>query len=138
MKTFKSLEPIEKRYTEEEVNAIVEKCQGVRTTMCKVIDCTQRQLHYYLEKHPEVKKSMLIARDKIIDMAEKVIRENLTQTEDPELRQRAAEFTLKSLGRLRGWNPCNAPVMEIDTKVQDGQTIVRAIFGIPDDAGANS
>ena len=57
---------------------------------------------------------MLDAREHILDLAESVIRENLTQTKDPYLRQKCAEFTLKTIGRHRGWGIGDYPAMQVN------------------------
>ena len=54
---------------------------------------------------------MIDARESILDFAEKVIWENMIQTKDPYLRQKAAEFTLKTIGRHRGWGIGDYPSM---------------------------
>ena len=78
MKTNKTLPAIKKRYSYDEVVDAIQKAEGVRTTICKVLDCSQTQLRNYLEEHPELKQVMLDAREHILDLAESVIRENLT------------------------------------------------------------
>ena len=114
MKTNKTLPAIKKRYRYDEVVDVIQRSEGVRTTICKVLDCSQTQLRNYLEEHPELKQVMLDAREQILDLAESVIRENLTQTENPELRQRCAEFTLKTIGRHRGWAIGDYPAMQVN------------------------
>ena len=78
MKTNKTLPAIKKRYSYDEVVDVIQKSEGVRTTICKLLDCSQTQLRNYLEEHQELKQVMLDAREQILDLAESVIRENLT------------------------------------------------------------
>ena len=75
---------------------------------------------------------MIDAREKILDFAERVIWENMIQTKDPYLRQKAAEFTLKSIGRHRGWGIGDYPSMQVnvDTQGQDTKVSIQGIFGI--------
>ena len=75
---------------------------------------------------------MIDARETILDFAEKVIWENMIQTKDPYLRQKAAEFTLSHLGRHRGWGPDNYRAMEInvDTSNDDVKVKINEIFGV--------
>ena len=132
MKTNKTLPAIKKRYSYDEVVDVIQKSEGVRTTICKLLDCSQTQLRNYLEEHPELKQVMLDAREQILDLAESVIRENLTQTENPELRQRCAEFTLKSIGRNRGWGPDNYPAMQVNVSKtgDDIRVQLNTLFGM--------
>lgn len=75
---------------------------------------------------------MIDARENILDFAEKVIWENMIQTKDPYLRQKAAEFTLKTIGRHRGWGIGDYPSMQVnvDTQGQDTKVSIQGIFGI--------
>ena len=132
MKTNKTLPAIKKRYSYDEVVDVIQKSEGVRTTICKVLDCSQTQLRNYLEEHPELKQVMLDAREQILDLAESVIRENLTQTENPELRQRCAEFTLKTIGRHRGWAIGDYPAMQVNVSKtgDDIRVQLNTLFGM--------
>lgn len=75
---------------------------------------------------------MMDARENILDFAERVIWENMIQTKDPYLRQKAAEFTLKTIGRHRGWGIGEFPGMkvDVDTNGQDTKVSIQGIFGI--------
>ena len=132
MKTNKTLPAIKKRYSYDEVVDVIQKSEGVRTTICKLLDCSQTQLRNYLEEHQELKQVMLDAREQILDLAESVIRENLTQTENPELRQKAAEFTLKTIGRHRGWAIGDYPAMQVNVSKtgDDIKVQLNTLFGM--------
>ena len=132
MKTNKTLPAIKKRYSYAEVVDVIQKSEGVRTTICKLLDCSQTQLRNYLEEHPELNQVMLDAREQILDLAESVIRENLTQTENPELRQKAAEFTLKTIGRHRGWAIGDYPAMQVNVSKtgDDIKVQLNTLFGM--------
>ena len=134
MKTNKTLPAIKKRYSYDEVVDVIQKSEGVRTTICKLLDCSQTQLRNYLEEHQELKQVMLDAREQILDLAESVIRENLTQTENPELRQKAAEFTLKTIGRHRGWAIGDYPAMQVNVSKtgDDIRVQLNTLFGLPE------
>ena len=134
MKTNKTLPAIKKRYSYDKVVDVIQKSEGVRTTICKVLDCSQTQLRNYLEEHQELKQVMLDAREQILDLAESVIRENLTQTENPELRQKAAEFTLKTIGRHRGWAIGDYPAMQVNVSKtgDDIKVQLNTLFGLPE------
>ena len=85
-----------------------------------------------MDEHPELRQVMIDAREKILDFAERVIWENMIQTKDPYLRQKAAEFTLKTIGRHRGWGIGEYPSMQVnvDTQGQDTKVSIQGIFGI--------
>ena len=87
-----------------------------------------------MDEHPELRQVMIDAREKILDFAEKVIWENMIQTKDPYLRQKAAEFTLKSIGRHRGWGIGDYPAMQVnvDTSEKDIKVQINALFGLPE------
>ena len=132
MKTNKTLPAIKKRYSYDEVVDVIQKSEGVRTTICKMLDCSQTQLRNYLEEHQELKQVMLDAREQILDLAESVIKENLTQKENPELRQKAAEFTLKTIGRHRGWAIGDYPAMQVNVSKtgDDIKVQLNTLFGM--------
>ena len=132
MKTNKTLPAIKKRYSYDEVVDVIQKSEGVRTTICKMLDCSQTQLRNYLEEHQELKQVMLDAREQILDLAESVIKQNLTQTENPELRQKAAEFTLKTIGRHRGWAIGDYPAMQVNVSKtgDDIKVQLNTLFGM--------
>lgn len=75
---------------------------------------------------------MIDAREKILDFAERVIWENMIQTKDPYLRQKSAEFTLKTIGRHRGWGIGDYPAMQVnvDTSEKDIKVQINALFGL--------
>ena len=75
---------------------------------------------------------MIDARENILDFAERVIWENMIQTKDPYLRQKAAEFTLKTIGRHRGWGIGDYPAMQVDvdTSDKDIKVKINALFGM--------
>lgn len=106
----------------------------MRTTICKLLDCSQTQLRNYLDEHPDLKQVMLDARESVLDFAERVIWENLIQKKDPYLRQKAAEFTLKTIGRHRGWgiaDYCQGMRVDVDTSSdKDVKVSIQGIFGI--------
>ena len=85
-----------------------------------------------MDEHPELRQVMIDARENILDFAERVIWENMIQTKDPYLRQKAAEFTLKTIGRHRGWGIGDYPSMQVnvDTQGQDTKVSIQGIFGI--------
>ena len=132
MKTNKTLPAIKKRYSYDEVVDVIQKSEGVRTTICKLLDCSQTQLRNYLEEHQELKQVMLDSREQILDLAESVIKQNLTQTENPELRQKAAEFTLKTIGRHRGWAIGDYPAMQVNVSKtgDDIRVQLNTLFGM--------
>ena len=87
-----------------------------------------------MDEHPELRQVMIDARESILDFAEKVIWENMIQTKDPYLRQKAAEFTLKTIGRHRGWGIGDYPSMQVnvDTSEKDIKVQINALFGLPE------
>ena len=85
-----------------------------------------------MDEHPELRQVMIDARESILDFAERIIWENMIQTKDPYLRQKAAEFTLKTIGRHRGWGVGDYPSMQVnvDTQGHDTKVSIQGIFGI--------
>ena len=125
------LPAIAKRYTEEQVKDVIWKMHGVRSLVSLELECTPRQLKYYLQEHPALKNELVEARNGIVDLAEEVIINSL-KSEDPDIALDAAKTVLKQLGRNRGWGGTDSVVqVAVDTDPNTKQSKIMAIFGIP-------
>ena len=131
MKTNKTLPAIKKRYSYDEVVDVIQKSEGVRTTICKLLDCSQTQLRNYLEEHQELKQVMLDAREAVVDKAEKVMT-SLLDSQNEQIQQKTAEYILKSLGKSRGWAIGDYPAMQVNVSKtgDDIRVQLNTLFGM--------
>ena len=95
--------PLAKRFTKKEMRELICKLFGNTSELCKALDCTRSQLLAYLEKQPDLKQDMKDAREAVVDKAEKVMT-SLLDSQNEQIRQKTAEFLLKTLGRGRGYD----------------------------------
>ena len=118
------LPTLSKRYTPEEIELSIRKNYGTLTYICLDLDCTVQQLEYYLRKHPQMEAIRNEARNAIVDLAEKTIVEAMKAGN-----LNAALYTVKTLGRNRGWNESatlNVNVMSESEK----EKAIKKLFGI--------
>ena len=96
-------QPLAKRFTKKEIRELIFKLFGNTSELCKALDCTRSQLLAYLEKQPDLKQDMKDAREAVVDKAEKVMT-SLLDSQNEQIKQKTAEFLLKTLGRGRGYD----------------------------------
>ena len=118
-------QPLAKRFTKKEMRELICKLFGNTSELCKALDCTRSQLLAYLEKQPDLKQDMKDAREAVVDKAEKVMH-SLLDSQNEQIRQKTAEFLLKTLGRGRGYDVGAAQQITIE----DGKVDIKQIFGI--------
>ena len=118
-------QPLAKRFTKKEMRELICKLFGNTSELCKALDCTRSQLLAYLEKQPALKQDMKDAREAVVDKAEKVMT-SLLDSQNEQIKQKTAEFLLKTLGRGRGYDVGAAQQIT----VEDGKVDIKQIFGI--------
>ena len=91
-------EKLSKRYSKNAIILAIGRNKGVKTAICRDLDCTIHQLTNYLNIHSELKPLIAEAKKEIVSLAEETVLANL-HSPNPQIAQRAAEFILKTLGR---------------------------------------
>lgn len=119
--------PVYQRYTKEELEEIIEKYYGITTIICGICDCTYKQLYKAID-HYELREYLADSKKQLVGMAEKAILECLA-SQNEQVKLRAAETTLKSLGKTDGWNFDNQ-VINQQINVSDKETEIKNIFNI--------
>ena len=120
--------PLSKRFTKSQIVLAIGRNKGIKTAICKDLDCTIHQLNMYLRIHSELIPLLKEAKQELVALAEEAILDNLT-SKNEGTRQKAAEFVLRSIGREQGWqeNP------SVEVKIQsdsDIQVQIASIFGL--------
>ena len=90
--------PLAKRYKKDEVVLAIGRNKGLKSAVCRELDCTMAQLNHYVNIHSELKPLFAEAKKEIVSLAEERLLQNLNSA-DESIRQRAIEFILKTLGR---------------------------------------
>lgn len=119
--------PVYKRFTKEELQTIIEENLGITTVLCGVLDCTYAQLYKAID-HYNLRDCLTRAKKNLVGIAESAILDCLS-SQNEQVKLRAAEITLKSLGRGEGWSFDNTTINQ-QINVGDKATEIKTIFGI--------
>lgn len=90
--------PLAKRYKKDQIVLAIGRNKGIKSAICRELDCTMSQLNHYVNIHSELKPMFSEAKQEIVSLAEEKLLQNLN-SEDESIRQRAIEFILKTLGK---------------------------------------
>ena len=90
--------PLAKRYKKDQIVLAIGRNKGIKSAVCRELDCTMAQLNHYVNIHSELKPMFSEAKKEIVSLAEEKLLQNLN-SEDEGIRQRAIEFILKTLGK---------------------------------------
>lgn len=119
--------PVYQRYTKEELEEIIEKYYGITTIICGIVDCTYKQLYKAIDYY-DLREYLADSKKQLVGMAEKAILDCLA-SQNEQIKLRAAETTLKSLGKADGWNFDNTTINQ-QINVTDKETEIKNIFNI--------
>lgn len=87
----------------EECRTALWRAGGSIADAAKLLKCASLRLRQFVNKSPYLSAEMQEAKDQIVDIAEKVVVDALTDEDDPGRRDTMARFVLGSQGRSRGW-----------------------------------
>lgn len=120
---------IKQKFTEKQVLAAINRCQGLTAPLMRALDCTYSQLVVYLQNHPKCKEAAERAREEIVATAEEKLL-NLTRSDDQRIVLDACKFILSRLDAKR-----YGQQVATQTVVQNGdqKVSIQSIFGIPDE-----
>ena len=118
-------EKLSKRYSKNDIILAIGRNKGVKTAICRDLDCTIHQLTNYLNIHSELKPLIAEAKKEIVSLAEEKLLQNLNSA-DESIRQRAIEFILKTLGKDEY---STEPSTQINV-ISDKEVEIKNIFGI--------
>lgn len=122
------LPAIEKRYTKEEVEKVIEENYGIVTLICGLLDCTPKQLYKAIDKWG-LRDHLKEAKNNLVGVAEKAILDCL-RSQNENIKLKSAEITLKSLGKDT-WS--QTPQVQITQNVvsdEEKKIEIKNIFGI--------
>lgn len=119
--------PLAKRYKKDEIVLAIGRNKGLKSAVCRELDCTMAQLNHYVNIHSELKPLFAEAKREIVSLAEETLLANL-KSDNPQVSQRAAEFILKTLGRE---TYAVDPTTQITVKSDgDTQIQIQQLFGL--------
>ena len=122
------LPSLEKRYTKEEVEKVIEENYGIVTIICDLLDCTASQFYKAVDKFG-LRDHLKESKNNLVSVAEKAILDCL-RSENENIKLKSAEITLKSLGKDT-WS--QTPQVQITQNVvsdEEKKIEIKNIFGI--------
>ena len=122
------LPSLEKRYTKEEVEKVIEDNYGIVTLICNLLDCTAKQFYNAVDKFG-LRDHLKESKNNLVSVAEKAILDCL-RSENENIKLKSAEITLKSLGK-ETWS--QTPQVQITQNVvsdEEKKIEIKNIFGI--------
>ena len=121
------LPAVHKRFSKEQLQQIIEENYGITTVICGLIDCTYAQLYRAID-HYNLRDCLTSAKKHLVGIAESAILDCL-QSENEQIKLRAAELTLKSLGKNDGWGTEGTTINQ-QINISDKTSEIKNIFGI--------
>ena len=85
-------------YAPSEVADALLASAGNRGTAAKSLGCSYNTVMQYEDRYPEVKLSLIVAREELTDLAESELRRHVESSRWP-----AIQFVLQTQGRRRGY-----------------------------------
>lgn len=117
--------PLAKRYKKDQIVLAIGRNKGLKSAVCRELDCSIYELNHYLNIHSELKPLIKDAKQEIVALAEERLLQNLNSA-DESIRQRAIEFILKTLGKDEY---STEPSTQINV-ISDKEVEIKNIFGI--------
>ena len=121
------LPAVHKRFSKEELQQIIEQNYGIVTICAAQIDCTYNQFYKALD-HYNLRECLANAKKNLVGLAESAILDCL-KSENANIKLRAAQTTLQSLGKTEGWSFDTTQINQ-QINVVDKDTDIKNIFGI--------
>lgn len=106
----------------EECRTALWRVRGNISEAAKLIKVTPLRMRQFVQKSPYLSAEMQEAKDQLVDIAEDVVFEALTDEEDKGRKDTMARFVLGSQGKARGWGHASGGGMSI--KNSAGGTII--------------
>ena len=87
----------------EECRTAIWRAGGNVTEAAKLLKITSLRLRQFINKSPFLSAEVQEAKDQLVDIAEGVVYDALTDSDDKSRKDTMARFVLSSQGRARGW-----------------------------------
>lgn len=102
--------PLELPLNVEECRTAIWRTQGNVTKAAQLLKISSLRLRRFIQQSPYLSAELRESTDQIVDIAESVIVEALTDREDKQRRDGMAKFVASNQGRDRGWGQKNGGV----------------------------
>lgn len=109
-------EPLYKRYSKNQIVLAIGRNKGIKSAVCRELDCSIYQLNHYLNIHSELRPLIKEAKQELVALAEEKLMLNLN-SDNERIRQRVAEFILNHIGKDEGWD--SSPNVQVNIASDD-------------------
>ena len=120
--------PVVDRFSKEDIEKVIIDNYGVLTIICSLLDCSFKQFYNAVDKYG-LRDLLIESKQQLVGLAECAIVDCLKSKRDTT-KLKAAEITLKSLGKSAGWNVDNGVVINQQINTDDKTTEIKNIFGV--------
>lgn len=120
------LPAVHKRFSKDQLQQIIEDNFGITTVICGIIDCNYKQLYRAID-HYNLRDCLAESKKRLVSLAEKAILDCL-KSQNENVKLKASEITLKSLGKTEGWSFDNTTINQQINVVDNAD--IKTIFGI--------
>ena len=100
--------PIELPLDVEECRTALWMANGNVTEAAIILKITSIRLRAFVKKSPYLSAEMQEAADRLVDIAERNVKDALEDELDPSRRDTMSRFVLTNLGKHRGWGSSNS------------------------------
>jgi hypothetical protein len=114
--------PVELALDIEECRTAIWMVRGNITEAAKILKVTPLRLRKFVTKSPYLSAEMQEAKDQLVDIAENVVYDALTDEDDKGRKDTMARYVLTSQGKARGWGSASSAAVKINNAA--GGTIV--------------
>lgn len=133
--------PVELPLDVEECRTALWMTRGNISEAAKLIKVTALRLRQFVNKSPYLSAEIQEAKDQLVDKAEDVVYDALTDEDDKARRDVMARFVLGSQGKARGWGHASAGGSVNIRNTAGGVIVVQwadgTSFGAPEASGAS-
>lgn len=95
--------PAELPLNVEECRTAIWRCRGNITEAAQLLKITASRLRSFVKKSAYLSAEMQEAKEALVDIAEEIVYEALTDGDDAQRRDQMARYVLSSQGKARGW-----------------------------------
>lgn len=121
------LPAVHKRFSKDQLQQIIEQNYGIVTICAAQIDCTYAQFYRAID-HYNLRDCLANAKKNLVGLAEKAILDCL-KSQNENIKLKASEITLKSLGKTEGWSFDNTQINQ-QINIVDRTAEIKNIFSI--------
>lgn len=131
------MRPISMPLDVEECRTALWRCEGNVTKAAELMKVPSLRLRNFIKNSPRLSAEAKEARDQLVDIAETVVYDALTDEKDPGRRDNMARFVLNGVGRDRGYSAAANGGGKVNVNINGGDLVISWADGQGFDGGQN-